>query len=194
MNKRIGLFGGTFDPIHFGHLSLAVDLYEKNDLDEVWVFPAGISPFKQDQNVTDAERRLEMTRLAVEPYPHFKVREDEVRREGVSYAIDTVRLLLEEASENAYSIFLGSDAAAGVSRWKEVDELVQLVDFFVGWRPGTDLDHSQLLAPLQKGITPTRALDISSTEIRERFKKGLCSAHLLPEKVIDYIVKHQLYS
>ncbi|MBS0625732.1 MAG: nicotinate (nicotinamide) nucleotide adenylyltransferase [Verrucomicrobia bacterium] len=179
MKKKIGFFGGSFDPIHFGHIYLALQLAEAHHLDSVWVCPAFTSPFKSSQN---PHHRLKMVQLAVEEIPHFKVLSTEIDRGGTSYTIDTIRSL---SSENQYHLLLSEETALELPQWKEYEELIRLAPPLIGQRG---------LASTQKGLTPTKRMDISSTEIRSRLKKNLYCGHLVPAKALDYIHSHRLYS
>lgn len=182
MKKRIGFFGGSFDPIHFGHIYLALQLAEAHHLDAVWVCPAFTSPFKASQN---PHHRLKMVQLAVEEIPHFKVITAEIDRGGTSYTIDTIRSL---PPENQYHLLLSEETALELHRWKEADELIRLAPPFIGQRGAASLPSH-----LQKYLTPTKNMDISSTEIRARLKNRLYCGHLVPAKALDYIHSHRLY-
>jgi nicotinate-nucleotide adenylyltransferase len=199
MKKKIGLYGGTFDPIHYGHLNLVIQVMELRALDEVWLIPTGVNPFKIDKDLADAKYRLDMTRKAAEPFPNLKVMDNELRREGVSYAIDTLKEFFQRGGDDKYSIIIGDDAAKGFFKWKDVNEIVEMVPVFVGRRSCdfniNDLEGDpQVLQALKKGMTDTRIVEISSTEIRERISKGLNCRHLVPSKVMDIIYKKHLYS
>lgn len=171
MTKKIGLFGGTFDPIHNGHLDAAVEAMERESLDEVWFFPTGLNPFKPDGTKADREARKLMTCIAISPFPQFICRTDELDRPGTSYAIDTLRELTRDYSHD-FSIIVGSDAYLGVPKWKESEALMSLAGFIV----------------IERG-----KLNISSTEIRERIRKGLPCSHLMPPDVERYIVQERIY-
>lgn len=195
----IGLYGGTFDPIHFGHLNLVMEMKEILAFEELWLIPTGVNPFKMDRDVTPSHHRLEMTRLAALDFPEFKVSDIEVRREGISYAIDTLEELTREHNNQEFAIIIGDDAATGFFRWKDVDKVVDMASIYVGLRScqgtlGELKGDEKILEVLKKGFIKTKILEISSTDIRRRLSLGLNCRHLLPPKVIDYISKHQLYS
>jgi len=199
MGKKIGLYGGTFDPIHNGHLNLVLDMKEIWGFDEMWLVPTGVNPFKIDQTVASAEHRLEMTRLAALDFPELFVLDLEVQREGISYAIDTLNELMPAYPDHEFAIVIGDDAATGFFRWKDVKQVINLVPIYVGRRSCQkillDLEgDSEVLDVLKKGYTETKILEISSTDIRNRLKRGLSCSHLLPPKVMDYISKIHLYS
>lgn len=186
--ERVGLFGGTFDPVHLGHLILAESALEELDLDRIVFIPAAISPHKTTRPPSaTAQQRLEMLRLAVEGNPRFSVDERELHRSGPSYAVETVRSLLGDHPGVRFLYFIGADNISELGTWHEIDELKNLIDFVV-------LDRGTGTAAAG-GEFPVvgRRIDISSTEIRERLAKGLPVRYLLPSPVLDYIMTHRLY-
>ncbi len=190
LKKRIGFFGGSFDPIHFGHLFLALQLAEAHKLDSVLVCPAFHSPFKKGESSprASAQHRFEMVKRALEGIPHFEATSIEIDRGGPSYTIDTIRAL----PSNEYHLLLSEEAASQFDRWKEADELIRLAPPLIGCR--RDGSSSSLPESLKKGFTPTKNMDLSSTDIRERLNKKLYCGHLIPAKALDYIFQHRLYS
>ncbi len=195
--KRIGFFGGTFDPIHLGHLNLAVEIMEKRQLDEVWFCPARVNPFKQDEQATDAFQRLEMVKIAIRDIPFFRAVDVEMSREGPSYTYDTI-VELQKKKEAQYSLILGEDALQSFFRWHRVVELVALVPLAIGSRAGavnlnTLEGPPSVLKAIQAGLTVTREMDISATEVRHRLKSELICDHLVPKEVLDYIKTNHLY-
>lgn len=184
--KRIGLFGGTFDPVHLGHLILAYDALEKLNLDCLLFIPAKISPYKQGEPPTASPaERLEMVRLAAQEEPRFAVDDRELFREGPSYTITTVRELEQERPSTEFVFLLGEDHAAMLTGWKESEKLRQKVKFvfFARMTHGAKSDFPLL----------PRRIDISSTEIRNRIASGKSVRHLLPPTVFDYLEKKSLY-
>ncbi len=166
--KNIGFFGGSFDPIHFGHLSLAIEMLEKHGLDEILFCPAFCSPFKVERPpAASPEARLEMLKLVLADVPQFRVTSLEIERCVASYTVETLKRL----PIAQYRLILTKESAAFFSKWKEPEEI-------------------QRLAPLLIG---ERAFPISSTEVRERLKKKLYCGHLVPEKALYYIENHGLY-
>lgn len=168
--KTVGFFGGSFDPIHFGHIALAIELMEAHKLDEVLFCPAFCSPFKQDRPPkASAEERLHILKLALE-IPQFKISTLELDRKGPSYTIDTLRELKQE---NVHlRLLLSDEAASGFKKWKEPEEIAKIAPLCIG----------------------KRKIEISSTEIRERLKNNLYCGHLVPAKALDYIVRNRVYS
>lgn len=166
--KKIGFFGGSFDPIHFGHIGLAVDLLEKYHLDEILFCPTFCSPFKTDNPPKEtAFHRLKMVELALD-HPQFKICTLEIYRQGPSYTIDTLR----ELKGLDLRLLLSEESARNLSRWRDYEEIIQLAPPLIGARENK----------------------ISSTEIRERLKKRLYCSHLIPAKALDYIMENALYS
>jgi len=200
--KKIGVLGGTFDPIHLGHLIVAEDLREKLGLKEVLFIPAGRPwlKLKEDKPVSAAKHRLAMVRLAVASNPYFKVSTMEVDRPGLSYSIDTVEELKAELGAQTEIYFiLGPDALADLPRWKEPARLVELCRVVGIGRPGytqanlRKLERSIPEASQRIMLVDVPQIDISSTEIRERVAQGLSIRYLVPEAVEKYIAEHQLY-
>ena len=191
---KVGLFGGTFDPIHFGHIHLALQLREKHGLDKVLFSPAYISPYKTDTTpFFSAAHRLNMVKLAIEPIEGFEVFSYEVEQKRVSYTIDTVRMLVnsyDKAQQKvSLHLLLGEDALADFSHWKESAELAKLAPPLIGSRSL----HPSLPQNLFAGLTPIPIMEISSTDIRERLlRKKLYCGHLLPKAVLEYILANQL--
>lgn len=201
MKKSIGIFGGSFDPIHFGHLNLAVEIMEACALDEVWFCPAAFNPLKGVKSPrTDAER-LAMINLAIEGQPRFRVTDVDVARKGPSYAIDTLTILKESEQEKglvaSFSLILGSDSAKSFYQWRDPEGIIKQCHLLIGSRNGNLPDEfsgsPEVVAALKQGVTPTRIMEISSTDIRYRLGKGLYCGHLVPGKVLDYIHLNSLY-
>lgn len=196
--RKIGFFGGTFDPIHFGHINLAIELFEIHGLDEVIVCPAARSPFKKSQaSIASMQHRMAMTQLAILDIPAFRLSCDELERPGISYTIDTLRVIKENlGAQDQLYILLSEDAVESFHLWKNFEEILRVARPLIGSRGGgkPHIPPSPVREKLLKGLTPTTQLEISSTEIRRRLKKGLYCGHLVPAKVLDYIGKMQLYS
>jgi nicotinate-nucleotide adenylyltransferase len=183
--QKIGLFGGSFDPIHHGHLILARDAMEQLGLARVIFIPANISPHKLDQPPAPAKARCEMLAAAIEDEPGFEVDCCEVDREGVSFAIDTVRMMIQRHPETDFYYFIGEDNLTALHTWKEIEELRRLAPFVVLARGGTPANSEFQVV--------TRHIDISSTDIRKRIADGLPVRYLLPDKTCKIIQRHGLY-
>jgi nicotinate-nucleotide adenylyltransferase len=190
--RRLGILGGTFDPIHIGHLIAASEVAGQLDLDEVVFIPAG-RPWQKSLH-SPAEDRLLMTTLAVADDRRFSVSRIELDRRGPTYSADTVAALSDFYGEGTELFFiLGSDAASGLSTWHKLDEFTQLAKLVVVARPGEHRDVS-LGAGFQMTTVSIPGVDISSTEIRGRVRQGRPIAYLVPAAVETYIRANGLYS
>lgn len=202
MGKRIGIYGGSFDPIHFGHLNLAIEMIEKRNLDEVWFCPAFISPHKLDEKPTSGEHRVNMLTLAIENEPRFRILDTEIKRQTPSYTIDTLQEVLATQSNRTdpdqFSLILSDEALPGFFYWRQPEEIVRLVPLLIGSRESFFSTEelkgdTAIFEAIEKGMTQTRMMEISSTDVRERiFHRRYCD-HLVPAKVLDYIHTHGLY-
>ena len=186
--ERVGLFGGTFDPIHLGHLILAEAALDALHLDRLIFIPNGFSPFKTESPpVASVEERLEMIRRAIRDESRFSVDEREMIRPGPSYAIDTVRSLLGENPGVRFIYLIGTDNLKDLEKWHESDELKSLVDFAVLER-GCAVEFAVESLPVVH-----RRIDLSSTEIRERVRGGLSIRFMVSNGVYDYMMNRGLY-
>lgn len=194
-NKKVGFFGGSFDPIHFGHLNLAFELMEKADLKEVLFCPAFISPHKTEKPATASSKdRLEMVKRAVKDIKQFHVLDWEVKRAEVSYTAETLEELKKKHPDYDLHLLLAQDTLASFANWKGYKEILKLASPLIGFRNDiTPTVPEELKIFLKNNLIPTRQLHISSTAVRERLKKGLYCGHLVPKQVLDYICQHQLY-
>lgn len=199
--KKIGLFGGTFNPIHFGHLNLAIEIKERRELDEVWFIPAHISPLREEPKIAP-HHRLRMAELAVAGIPGFKVLDWEIQRPPPSYTIDTVIEIKSRFPKDSFYLLLGEDCILNFPKWKNPLELVKMTPPLIGCRPPANqlLDQLQVLnfdkalkKSIMQGMVETPLMEISATGVRLRLEKRLYCGHLLPEKVLDYIFQNQLY-
>lgn len=198
--KRIGLMGGTFDPIHYGHLVTAEAALASFDLDQVIFVPSGKPPHKKNYHVSPSEDRYLMTILAVATNAHFRVSRVEMERRGYTYAIDTVKAFRKDYGDEAQLFFItGADAILEILTWHKVEELLELCQFIAATRPGFDLralDSVTKELPDLNGklhFLEVPALAISSTDIRQRVADGRPIKYLLPETVEYYIYKTNLY-
>ncbi|WP_183086414.1 nicotinate-nucleotide adenylyltransferase [Mycetocola zhadangensis] len=187
---RVGVMGGTFDPIHHGHLVAASEVAQSFDLDEVIFVPTG-QPWHKNV-VTPAEHRYLMTVIATASNPRFTVSRVDVDRQGTTYTIDTLRDLHKERPEAELFFITGADAVAQILSWKDVKELWSLAHFVAVSRPGHTLSVSGL--PHQDvSLLEVPALAISSTDCRSRVSRGFPVWYLVPDGVVQYITKHHLY-
>jgi nicotinate-nucleotide adenylyltransferase len=212
---RIAIMGGTFDPVHFGHLRVSEEVREAFSLDRVFFMPAAIPPHKTDEKRTEASHRLQMTRLAVSGNPAFTVSDMEIKRGGRSFTIDTVRDMLNaQGPAPDISLVIGSDAFNDISTWCEYEELLRLSSLIVVPRPGYAVKKPAEALPVElarkfwydsEGLcyataegrrisfADTTLFAISSSDIRRRISNGLSVRYLMPDAVIEYIAGHGLY-
>jgi len=190
---KLGIFGGTFDPIHHGHLIVAEYVRERVGLDRIAFIPTMISPHKTDAVVTSAAHRLAMLREAVKPDPFFQVLDIEVERGGVSYTVDTLRLLEREHPSDEFFLLIGADNLREFRLWKEPAEIAERATLVVMNRPG--FAPGPAGPPLPRNILECQvpSIDISATEIRQRVRNGLPISYLVPPSVSRYISRHRLY-
>jgi len=189
---RLGVMGGTFDPVHHGHLVAASEVAARFDLDEVVFVPTGRPTFKQDDDVTAAEHRYLMTVVATASNPRFTVSRVDIDRPGLTYTIDTLRDLRAQRPDADLFFITGADAIAQIAAWKDADELFRLAHFVAVTRPGHVLDLGALDASRVTAVE-IPALAISSTDCRERARAGRPVWYLVPDGVVQYIQKHRLY-
>ena len=203
MGAGIGLFGGTFNPVHIGHLTIARAVFEHLNLERMVLIPSANPPHKGPLGVADAEDRLAMLRLAVTDEPGFDISSCEIERPGPSYTIDTVITFRRELGDQADLHWLiGADSLSELASWHRVDELVGMCRIVTAARPGWEsLDLSALaervgereVGRLRDGILPTPRIDISASEVRRRVRGGQSVRWLVPTAVAQYIDRLGLY-
>ncbi|MCM8796783.1 MAG: nicotinate-nucleotide adenylyltransferase [Candidatus Omnitrophica bacterium] len=186
---KIGILGGTFNPIHTGHLILAEEAREKLDLDKVVFVPTFIPPHKDNGNIASAVERLHMVKLAIKGNSYFTVSDTEIKRGGRSYTIDTIREFKEKYSRNELYFIIGSDLLKYLDEWKDLSQILKMVKFIVATRPGYPLEK----IPSHIETMDIRAVDISAFEIRQAIKADKSFRYLVPEAVYNYILKKRLY-
>ncbi len=188
--------GGTFDPIHHGHLVAASEVQAWFDLDEVVFVPTGEPWQKSSREVSPAEHRYLMTVIATASNPRFTVSRVDIDRGGPTFTIDTLRDLTQTLPDSDLYFITGADALADIFTWREADELFELARFVGCTRPGYEMSPSSLTGIPQDRVTILEipALAISSTECRERRSKGEPVWYLVPDGVVQYLAKHNLYS
>lgn len=193
MGKRLGIMGGTFDPIHHGHLVAASEVGHYFGLDEVIFVPTGQPWQKHDRTVSPGEDRYLMTVIATASNPRFSVSRVDIDRPGETYTIDTLRDLRVQRGPDAEFFFItGADALARMISWRDADELFKLAHFVGCTRPGHQLSISDL-PDGQVSLVEIPALAISSTECRQRVRDGQPIWYLVPDGVVQYISKRRLY-
>jgi nicotinate-nucleotide adenylyltransferase len=190
--KRVGLFGGSFDPVHNAHIALARNALEQLTLDELRWIPVGV-PWQKSRQLADAADREAMVRLAIEGEPRFVLDRSELRRRGVSYTLDTVRELAAAAPDDERVLILGQDQYASLHTWRDWRELLGLVSLAIANRPGALLTVDPQVAQAAHRVVPLPMMDISSTEVRRRVAAGESIAGLVPATVARYIEQRRLY-
>jgi nicotinate-nucleotide adenylyltransferase len=189
--SKVGIFGGTFDPIHHGHLITAQSVREIRDLDKIIFIPSFISPHKADVNSASPEHRMNMLKLAVEGIDFFEVSDYEIKKEGISYTIDTLKEFKKKYDKLEFII--GYDNIFKFHTWKNPDEIMKITKILV-------LKRKSSLPPPHEDkyvksalFVETRGIEISATDIREKVKQGMPIHYLVPEKVKEYIYSFNLY-
>jgi len=199
MRRQIGVLGGTFDPVHYGHLAIAEEARIQIPLEMVLFVPARIQPLRQGERPSAPEHRAAMLERAILGNPYFQLSRIEFERAGPSYTVDTITLLRERYPRGSEFFFvLGSDAMADLPRWKEVERLIRLCHLAMFGRPGCDFDPRDLF--LQFPLLRERViflegprLEISASDLRRRVRKGLPIRYQTPDAVAEYIRSHRLY-
>ncbi|WP_188993903.1 nicotinate-nucleotide adenylyltransferase [Paenibacillus nasutitermitis] len=192
---KVGIMGGTFDPIHYGHLLAAETARETCGLDEVWFIPSFIPPLKDNEPGAEGHERLEMVYRAIDFQPYFRALDIELERGGTSYTIDTAEALVEHHPERSFSFIIGSDRINDLPGWHRVAELAELVSFIGVERPGAPIEKSKLPAALSDRlqIAEMPLIGLSSTDIRKRRAEGKSIRFMVPEKVYSFIQRNGLY-
>jgi len=189
--RRIGIFGGSFDPVHLGHLLVAQAALEELELDRLFLIPAARSPFKPENQPASAEKRLQMLRLAFTGRTRCEVDDLEIKRGGVSYTIDTLRDYARRFPRAEMFSLIGADNVASLPKWREAAELARLAEFVAIPRPG---EIPAAFPPPFRGRTLTGwPLGVSSSQVRARVQAGLPVDHLVPALVAEAIRNNRLY-
>ena len=189
--KRIGIFGGSFNPIHCGHVALARQLLTAAGLDEVWLMVSPQNPLKRQDGLLDDALRLEMARLAVADEPRIHASDYEFRLPRPSYTWHTLQCLQADYPDTSFTLLIGGDNWAHFDRWYRAEELISRYRMVVYPRPGSDIDATQL--PPNVTLVEAQLMDISSTDIRRRIRRGESVDTLVPAAVARLIREHQLY-
>jgi len=199
--KRIGIMGGTFDPVHNGHLLLGRQAYEEFGLDEIWYMPSHIPPHKKDHKITSAEDRIEMLHLALKGIPYCVVSEFEMQREGNTYTAHTLELLQKEYPENHFYFIIGADSLFQIERWYHPEKVMALTTLLVSGREyeGSERTFDEQIEYLTEKysakIHPMRdeEVDIASADIRKRISENKDITKDVPKAVVEYILTRGLY-
>ena len=217
MAKKIGLFGGSFNPVHLGHLRAAEEIRELLSLDKVIFIPTSVHPLKQSSNIPDGKKRFQMLKLAIRDNPDFEVSEVELKREGPSYTIDTLKYYSNRYKNNQFYFIIGNENLASIDRWKQYEDLFRYSNFAVIKRPGVKSGKGNSPLPLklkrtfklkksQKDITiyehksskkliflNIRGIRISSTRVRKLIREKKSVKYFIPNNLNTYILKNNLY-
>ena len=196
---KIGVIGGTFDPIHYGHLAAAEEARVRMSLERVLFVVAGVPPHKLGEEVTPVEHRLAMVSLAIASNSHFAISKVDVERPGPCYTVDTISILQEQwGQETEIYFIMGLDSLVELPTWHEPQRLPQLCRLVAVRRPGIEIDMARLEASLpgtssRVEIIDMPGMDISSSELQQRVREGLPIKYQVPEQVERYINDHELY-
>lgn len=199
---RIGIFGGSFDPVHFGHLILAEHCRESASLDEVWFIPSATGPHKQEGAAATDRQRMEMLEFALAGHASFLISDVELKRGGVSYTVDTLSQIAEEQPEDELFLMIGGDSLQNFDTWRNPEKICRLATPLVVARPNSDPVNLEALSPyvdedrmaeIKRYALESRLIDISSTEIRTRATAGRSIRYLTPRAVEKYIESKSLY-
>jgi len=188
--KKIGLFGGTFDPLHIGHLIVAEWIWEALKLDKIIFIPNHIHPFHKRQDITPAAERLKMLQLAAKDFPQFSVDPVELERQGVSYTVDTVRYFKKQFPQAEIFLLIGADNWNDFHKWKEPQKIREMAELVVYNRRALDVSASEEKNTI---FADSPFIDISSTQIRRRIRSGQAYRSLVPPAVYSYIREQHLY-
>lgn len=186
--KKVGILGGTFDPPHHGHLLIANEVLSALQLDEVWMMPNRVPPHKEISGSAKNEDRLQMLKLAIAGNQAFTIQPIELEREGPSYTYDTIKMINKQYGDHQFFFIIGADMIEYLPKWYKIDELVKLVQFVGVARPS--YSHETTYPVLYVDVP---LMEVSSSMIRDRLKRGKTVRYLLPEPVIQYIEEHNLY-
>ncbi|ARA93042.1 nicotinate-nicotinamide nucleotide adenylyltransferase [Rhodothermaceae bacterium RA] len=190
---QVGLYGGSFNPPHLAHLIIAEHVREQFGLDAVWWVPSFQPPHKERGALVAPVHRLAMTRLATAGHPAFRVSDLEIRRGGVSYTVETLRVLQEAHPNVAFSLVIGGDSLRDFDTWHRPDEIVERVPLLVYRRPGVETGVLDPAVAARVQFTRAPLIEISGTDIRRRCREGRSIRYLVPEPVRHYIEEHGLY-
>ena len=195
---KVGIMGGTFDPIHIGHLILAMEAINYKNLDEVWFIPTGNPNFKQDKNVTDKQKRFEMVKIATQDNKKFNVCDYEINKNGVTYSWETMKYLRENYDYDFYFI-MGEDSLMSVETWENAEDFLKNTKILACIRRQEEMSKLDIKIDdlKSKGYfvekIPTSFIDISSTKIREKVQLNQDFRYFVPNQVFEYIVRNKLY-
>lgn len=186
--KKIGILGGTFDPPHLGHLIIANEVLESQNLDEIWFMPNQEPPHKKKSNAISDEDRIQLVKLAIAEHPRFRLELLEMERSGPSFTYETMKILQETHPDKKFYFIIGADMIEYLPKWKHIDELVKLVQFI-----GVDRPSYSHETPYPIVYAEVPEMEISSSLIRDRLMEGKTIRYIVPESVRNYIKENKLY-
>ncbi|MFA5145006.1 MAG: nicotinate-nucleotide adenylyltransferase [Candidatus Omnitrophota bacterium] len=186
---KIGILGGTFNPVHIGHLILAEEAREKLGLDRVVFVPAYLPPHKDSSDIASARDRFLMVKLAISGNRYFSASDIEIKRDGRSFTIDTIKEFKKIYPQDELYFIIGSDLLKYLDEWKNLDEIIKMVKFIAATRPGYPLEN----LPAYISTVAIRAVDVSGFQIRRCIEAGRSFRYLIPDAVRKYILKKKLY-
>ena len=197
---RIGIMGGTFDPVHYGHIQMGIDAHDQFALSKVLYIPTGRPPHKDGKFIAKDQHRLAMLDIAL-PLPYMQISSMEVDRRGTTYAIDTLNTLKNIFQDHEFYYIIGSDTLLTLDQWKHIDQVLTMTCFIVFLRKGDHIDEVNRVIDFYNSpahqcvvLAETPGLPVSSTEIRFRIMNGLDVSGFLPDNVIDYIKENNVYT
>ena len=200
MAKKVGIMGGTFNPIHVGHLILAETARNQYDLDEILFIPSGKSYMKQQMDIPAGVVRADMTSLAIEDNPHFALSLMEIQREGNTYTYETLETLKKQNPDTEYYFILGADSLFAIDKWKNPQRIFDSCTILAAIRDKNSMadieEEAKRISEVYHGrvlLLNCGNMEVSSTRIRENFKAGYSNRYLVPDKVIKYIEENNLY-
>ena len=195
MSIKIGIFGGSFNPPHIAHLVVAESIRDQFGLNKILWIPSYLPPHKLNLHLPDAGHRVAMTKLATASNSAFEVSLLEIERQGTSFTIDTVNMLVSQYPSDTFYLVIGGDSLVDFMTWRAPADIISRVELLVYQRPDQDIESAEAYAKFSDRIHIAKAplLEISSATIRSRMRAGQSIRHLVPDPVYDYIVEHQLY-
>lgn len=191
----VGIMGGTFDPVHLGHLLAAERALEEGGLDEVWFMPANVPPHKPNPPKATTEQRVDMLKLSIAGHPRFRLELIEIERQGISYTVDTVDQLRRRYPNVRFCYIVGADMVQYLPNWVRIEEIMRHISFIGLQRPGYSLDMSGLPPFIRQGVrlAVMPQIELSSTDIRERTRSGRSVRYMVHDAVYAFIKERRLY-
>lgn len=191
---RVGIMGGTFDPIHYGHLLIAEQAREAMNLDYVWFVPAGDPPHKKHKRISSAEQRLQMVRLAIANHPCFQVNDLEIKRSGPSYTLLTIQELSKQFPDIQFFLIMGEDMVKNLPQWYKIEKILQYVQIIGLHRPGVIADDIPDFVEKQvHWVEEAVEIKLSSTFIQKQVRSGKSVRFMVPDPVYQYMKEQSLY-